>query len=234
MLTSFTNKIGMGHKINPTSFRLGIQKDWKSRWFNIKNRRAYLEEDYVARTWLDKKLEKASIDSIDILRSGNSISIIIKSARPGIIIGRGGKGLEELQTGLKRELNKIFKKRGIKPSYTIKLEIEEVKKPDTRARLIAKNIAEQLERRIPFRRAIKQMVEKVMNESGVEGIKILIAGRLGGAEIARREQLTKGKIPLQNLRADIDYAQVEAHTTYGVIGVKVWVYKGEVFSDSLN
>ena len=222
----------MGHKINPLAFRLGIQKDWKSRWFDVKNFKAYLEEDYVARTWIEKKLEKASVDSVDIFRSGNSISIVIKSARPGIIIGRGGKGLEDLQAGLKRELNKIFKKRGVKPTYTVKLEIEEVKKPEAQARLVAKNIAEQLERRIPFRRVMKQTVEKVMNEPGVEGVKILAAGRLGGAEIARREQLAKGKIPLQNLRADIDYAQAESHTTYGVIGVKVWIYKGEVFADA--
>jgi small subunit ribosomal protein S3 len=224
----------MGHKINPLAFRLGIQKDWKSRWFNIKNFRAYLEEDWIARTWIEKKLEKASVDSVDILRSGNSISIIIKSARPGLIIGRGGKGLEDLQNGLKKELNKVFKKRGIKPAFTIKLEIEEIKKPETCARLVGKNIAEQLERRIPFRRVMKQSIEKVMNEPGVEGIKILAKGRLGGAEIARREQLTKGKIPLQNLRADIDYAHVESHTTYGVIGIKVWIYKGEVFSDTVR
>lgn len=219
----------MGHKINPLAFRLGVQKDWKSRWFNVKNLKSYLEEDYIIRTWIEKKLEKASVDSVDILRSGNSISVTIKSARPGIIIGRGGKGLEDLQTGLKKQLNKIFKKRRIKPDYTIKLEIEEIKKPETRARLVGKNIAEQIERRIPFRRAMKQAIEKVMNEPGIEGIKIVAKGRLGGAEIARREQLAKGKIPLQNLRADIDYAHVESHTTYGIIGIKVWIYRGEVF-----
>lgn len=224
----------MGHKINPLAFRLGIQKDWKSRWFNIKNRKDFLEEDYTIRYWLEKKLEKASVENVDILRSGNSISVTIKSARPGIIIGRGGKGLEELLIGLKKQLNKIFKARNVKPNYTIKLEIEEIKKPDTYAKLVGKNIAEQLERRIPFRRAMRQMIEKVMNEPGVEGVKILAKGRLGGAEIARREQLAKGKIPLQNLRANIDFANVEAHTTYGVIGIKVWIYKGEVFFDTLN
>lgn len=221
----------MAHKINPVAFRLGIQRDWKSRWFNKKNFRNFLEEDFIIRSWLEKKLDKASLESVEITRSGNSITIIIKSARPGIIIGRGGKGLEELQQGLKKELNKIFVERNTKSNYTLKLEIEEIKKPDTFARLVAKNIAEQLERRIPFRRVMKQTVEKVSNESGVKGIKVLAKGRLGGAEIARREQLSKGKIPLQNLRANIDYAHAEAHTTYGVIGVKVWIYKGEVFED---
>ncbi|MBI2454207.1 MAG: 30S ribosomal protein S3 [Parcubacteria group bacterium] len=221
----------MGHKINPVSFRLGIQKDWKSRWFNKKNCRNNLEEDFIIRSWLEKKLAKASVESIDITRSGSSVVVIIKSARPGIIIGRGGKGLEELNQGLKKELFKIFKERGAKLEYTLKLEIEEIKKPEIFAKLVARNVAEQLERRIPFRRAIKQTIEKVFNESAVKGIKIMVAGRLGGAEIARREQAAKGKIPLQNLRADIDYALSEAHTTYGVIGVKVWIYRGEVFED---
>ena len=221
----------MAHKINPVAFRLGIQRDWKSRWFNKKNFRNFLEEDFIIRSWLEKKLDKASLESVEITRSGNSITIIIKSARPGIIIGRGGKGLEELQQGLKKELNKIFVERNTKPNYTLKLEIEEIKQPETFASLVAKNIAEQLERRIPFRRVMKQTIEKVSNESGVKGIKVLAKGRLGGAEIARREQLSKGKIPLQNLRANIDYAHAEANTTYGVIGVKVWIYKGEVFSD---
>ncbi len=219
----------MAHKINPIAFRLGVQKDWKSRWFNIKNFKFFLEEDFTIREWLGKKLEKASLESVDIVRSGNSVSIVIKSSRPGLIIGRGGKGLEELQTGLKRELGKIYATRKSKLNHSIKLEIEEIKKPESYAKLVAKNIAEQLEKRIPHRRAMKQMIEKVSSESGIKGVKIKAAGRLGGAEIARKEQLSKGKIPLQNLRADIDYAQAEAHTTYGVIGVKVWLYKGEVF-----
>lgn len=221
----------MGHKINPLAFRLGIQKDWNSRWFDQKNRKEFLEEDFAVRKWLNEKLSKASVESIDITRSGNSISVTIRSARPGIIIGRGGKGLDELQQGLRQMLAKISAKRNSKFNSTIKLEIEEIKKPETYARLVAKNIAEQLEKRIPFRRAMKQMIEKVSNESGIKGIKIMLAGRLGGAEIARRERLTRGAIPLQNLRADIDYAHEEAYTTYGVIGVKVWLYKGEKFEE---
>ncbi len=222
----------MGHKINPVAFRLGIQKDWSSRWFNQRSCKEFLEEDFAVRKWLNEKLSKAAVESIDITRSGNSISVVIRSARPGIIIGRGGKGLDELQQGVRRALAKIAAKRNSKFNSTIKLEIEEIKKPETYARLVAKNVAEQLEKRIPFRRAMKQMIEKVSAEGGIKGIKIMLAGRLGGAEIARRERLTKGAIPLQNLRADIDYAQVEAQTTYGVIGVKVWLYKGEKFSEN--
>lgn len=221
----------MGHKINPISFRLGVHGAWKSRWFNSKRYREFLEEDFVIRSWLYKKLDKASVESVDISRSGNSVLVTVRSARPGMVIGRGGKGLEDLQKGLKQVLGRAHVKRGGKFGETVKLEIEEIKKPDTYARLVARSVAEQLEKRMPFRRAMRQAVEKVAGESGVEGVRIAVSGRLGGAEIARREQLSKGKIPLQNLRANIDYALGEAHTTYGVIGVKVWIYKGEVFED---
>jgi small subunit ribosomal protein S3 len=221
----------MGHKINPVAFRLGIQKDWSSRWYSEKNRVSFLREDFSIREFLKKKLDKASVDGIDIVRSGNSISISIRSARPGMIIGRGGKGLDELQQGIKKILVKLCAERKVKFNSTLKIEIEEIKKPELFARLIGKNIAEQLEKRIPFRRAMKMMVEKVMAEPSIKGIKVLAKGRLGGAEIARKEQLTKGKIPLQNLRADIDYAHEEADTTYGKIGVKVWLYKGDKFED---
>ncbi|MBI4120438.1 MAG: 30S ribosomal protein S3 [Parcubacteria group bacterium] len=222
----------MGHKINPTAFRLGVTRDWKSRWFDKKNYREFLEEDFAVRSWLEEKLAKASVESVNITRSANLLSVTIKSARPGLIIGRGGKGLEDLQKGLKQRLTKMSRRASQPLKYNIKLEIEEIKKPDTFARLVAQNVAEQLERRLPFRRVLKQTLEKVINESGVEGIKISVGGRLGGAEIARTEHMSRGKIPLQNLRADIDYAHAEAHTTYGVIGVKVWLYKGDIFADA--
>ena len=219
----------MGHKINPLAFRLSVFHDWKSRWFDEKNYREFLEDDFVVRSWLENKLAKASVESINIARSTNSLAVTIKSARPGLIIGRGGKGLEDLQRGLKQNLAKLYRRRGRQLKYAVKLEIEEIKKPDTFARLVAQNVAEQLERRLPFRRVLKQTLDKVISESGVEGVKIAVAGRLGGAEIARTEHMSRGKIPLQNLRADIDYAHAEAHTTYGVIGVKAWLYKGERF-----
>lgn len=203
--------------------------DWKSRWFDKKNYREFLEEDFAVRSWLEEKLAKASVESINITRSANLLFVTVKSARPGLIIGRGGKGLEDLQKGLKQRLTKMRRRASQPLKYNIKLEIEEIKKPDTFARLVAQSVAEQLERRMPFRRVLKQTLEKVINESGIEGIKISVGGRLGGAEIARTEHMSRGKIPLQSLRADIDYAHAEAHTTYGVIGVKVWLYKGEKF-----
>ena len=214
----------MGHKVNPVAFRLGVQKEWRSRWFNKKNYQAFLEEDFILRSFIKKKLAKASVEGVDILRSGNAISVMVKSARPGLIIGRGGKGLEDLQSGLKKELDKIQAHRpGTKRKYSLKLEIEEIKKPDFFARLVAQSAVEQIEKRMPFRRVMKQIVEKVSNEPGVSGVKIVISGRLGGAEIARTEQ---------SLRADIDYALEEAKTTYGIIGVKVWLYKGDVFAEA--
>lgn len=219
----------MGQKVNPISFRLGLIKDWKSRWFDRKNYSAFLEEDYRLRQHIEAKLIKAAVESIDIVRSGKAITVTIKSARPGMIIGRGGKGLEDVQKDLKKILAAQARKRGEEFTSNIKVEIEEIRKPETYARLIAKNVAEQIERRLPFRRIMKQTVEKVIQQKGIEGVKIALAGRLQGADIARTEHLSRGKIPLQTIRADIDYAQVNAHTTYGVIGVKVWLYKGEVF-----
>lgn len=221
----------MGQKINPTAFRLGGIKKWSSRWFSAKNYRAYLEEDWHVRNYIEEKLAKASVESIVIVRSGNSISITILSARPGIIIGRGGKGLEELQKGVLKVLRRLYQRRGGASPLSVKLDVEEIRHPDSYARLVAKSITEQLEKRLPFRRVMKQTMEKVMQQRGVEGVKISLAGRLGGAEIARVEQAHRGKIPLGTLRANIDYSQVNARTTYGVIGVKVWIYKGEVFAD---
>jgi small subunit ribosomal protein S3 len=221
----------MGQKTNPIAFRLGVVKDWKSRWFSRKNLGAFLEEDYLIRTVLEERLARASVESIDIVRSGNTVSVTVRSARPGLIIGRGGKGLEELQTLMRRALEGRARRRGNLVVRTIKLEIEEIRRPEMHARLVAKSIAEQLERRIPFRRVLKQTLEKVMQQKGVEGVKITVAGRLEGAEIARTETMSRGKIPLATLRADIDYAPVEARTTYGVIGIKVWLYRGEVFKE---
>lgn len=221
----------MGHKINPTSFRLGVIKNWKSRWFSVKNYRRFLEEDHAIRQHVEKTLSRAAIESIDITRPGKEVSITIRTARPGLVIGRGGRGLEDLQKGLKNILARLARERQEASVSAVKLEIEEIRKPERYASLTGKSIAEQLERRLPFRRVIKQTAEKVIQQKGVEGVKISLSGRLGGAEIARTEQLARGKIPLQTLRADIDYAQVDARTTYGVIGVKVWIYRGEVFDN---
>jgi len=214
----------MGHHVHPYAFRLGYTTDWKSRWFNRKKYKDYLKQDYYLREFLMARLKQAAVDEIEIRRSANSINIIVRAARPGIIIGRGGAGIQEIK---KEIISKIFK--GQTKGLDIKMDIEEVKKPETHARVVAQNIADQLERRMPFRRVIKQTMDKVMQNSEVRGAKIWISGRLGGAEMAREEWLKVGEVPLQTLRADIDYAQVNAHTTYGAIGVKVWIYKGEKF-----
>ncbi len=214
----------MSHKVHPRAFRLGYTADWKSRWFNKKKYKEFLKQDYKLREFIIAKLKQTAIKEIEITRSANLLNIKIYTARPGIIIGRGGAGVQDL----KREIiSKIFK--GQTKGLDIKIDIEEIRKPETHAEIIAQNIAEQLERRRPFRRVIKQTLDKVIQDPDVKGVKISVAGRLGGTEMARQEWLRKGKVPLQTLRADINYAYINAYTTYGVIGVKVWVYKGEKF-----
>ncbi len=208
----------MGQKVNPRSMRLQVDRDWQSRWYADKDYATLLIEDLKLRAAVQKKLSKrAGVARVDIERSVGSITITIHTSKPGVVIGRGGSGVEELKT----ILNKIA-------SAPVKVSIEEVKKPETNAQLVAENIAGQLERRIGFRRAMKMAVENAM-KSGVLGAKVTVAGRLNGAEMARRETVSQGSIPLHTLRADIDYAQALARTTYGVIGVKVWVYKGTKF-----
>ncbi|MEA1936882.1 MAG: 30S ribosomal protein S3 [Patescibacteria group bacterium] len=212
----------MGKKINPFLYRLGIIRDWKSRWFSDKRYSEYLRNDIELREFLKEKLKKAAVEDIIIERSSNNVTVNIHSARPGIIIGRGGADAEELR-------KEIAKK--IKEKIEVKVNIIEVRNFEASAKLIAQSIAEQLERRIPFRRTIKKAIERTMQNKQVEGIKVAVAGRLDGAEMARTEWLSDGKIPLQTLRADIDFAKFNAHTTYGVVGIKVWIYKGEVFEE---
>lgn len=214
----------MGHSVHPYAFRLGYTTDWKSKWFNRKRYREFLKQDYYLREFIIDRLKQAAVDDVEIKRSPNSVNIIIRAARPGIIIGRGGAGIQEIK---KEIIRKIFK--GQTKGLDIKIDIEEIKKAETHARVVAQNIAEQLERRLPFRRVMKQTLEKTIQNPEVKGAKIRISGRLGGAEMAREAWLQKGEVPLQTLRADIDYAQVNAHTTFGIIGIKVWIYKGEKF-----
>jgi len=215
----------MTHKVHPRAFRLGYNKDWKSRWFNKKKYKQYLEQDYKLREFILQRLKRSGVKEVEIKRSANSIKIVIHSARPGIIIGRGGSGIQELKRDI---VNKIFK--GKVRGLEIKIDVEELKKAETHAEIVAQGVAEQLEQRRSFRRAMKQALSKVMQTSEVKGARICVAGRLGGAEMARTECTSvEGKLPLQSLRANIDYAYVPAHTTYGIIGVKVWLYKGEKF-----
>ncbi len=216
---AFTN---MGQKVNPIAFRLGITQNWKSRWMNKAKYQEFLKEDFYIRNFLAKKLTKAGVDKIEIERSTNSTSIIIYAARPGLIIGRGGSGIEDLKKELKQYL---FRKTKQILKNEPRLSVEEVKGAESRAAIVAQGMAEQLEKRLPYRRVMRQALERLMQSKDVQGAKVMAGGRLDGNEIARREKLYKGTIPLQTLRANIDYAQVTAYTTYGTIGIKVWVYK---------
>jgi len=215
----------MGQKVNPVSFRLGLTQNWRSRWFNKKQYQQFLKEDYFIRGFLAKKLVKAGIDRIEIERLANAINIIIQAARPGLVIGRGGTGIEDLKKELKSLLHKKLK---VALKMDLRLTVEEVKGAETRAAVVAQGIVEQIEKRFPFRRVLKQSIERVSQSKDIQGVKIMIKGRLDGNEIARKEWLRKGQIPLQTLRAAIDYSAATAFTTYGTIGIKVWVYKKEM------
>ena len=210
----------MGNKINPTSYRLNITETWKSKWFSKTNYVEMLREDIRIREYLELHMRKAGLARIDIERlNDGTITVIIRTTKPGLIIGKGGDGIEEWKKKIKTKL-KIKKE--------LKVNIEEIRDVNMHAAVIAGSIAEQLEKRVAFRRLMKQSIESVM-QSGAKGIKVQVGGRLNGAEIARSEHLSSGKIPLHTLRADIDYAKATAHTTYGTIGIKVWIYKGDVF-----
>jgi small subunit ribosomal protein S3 len=214
----------MAHKVHPKIFRIKNLSDWQSQWFSVRKYRENLEKDYRIREFIKKQLKAAAIDEVIIKRTANAIQILIRAARPGIIIGRGGTGIQDVK---KEVIKKIFK--GKVKGIDIKIDVEEIRKSETQATVVARNVAEQLERRMPFRRVLKQTVEKVSQNPDVKGIKVRVSGRLNGSEMARTEWLRKGNLPLQTIRANINYAQENAHTTYGVIGVKVWIYKGEVF-----
>lgn len=217
----------MSKTVHPFSFRLGIIRNWKSRWFNLRKYRHFLKIDTIIREALEKKLHDMYVESIEIERTPALFHIIIKTSRPGLVIGRKGEGAEKL----KKDIKKLFHKFKLEIPQEIKLTIEEVRFPETHAKIVAQMIAESLEKRINFRRVIKQHLEKVMANKEVKGVKISLSGRLGGAEMSRYEWLKKGRIPLQTLRSDIDFARWKARLPYGYIGVKVWIYKGEKFDN---
>lgn len=207
----------MGQKVHPTGFRLGVIKGWQSRWFAERDYKDILAEDRTVRSLINKELFNASVSRIEIERAAaNQVSVTIFTAKPGIVIGKSGEKVDKLRAQIEAKTRK-----------RVRLNIMEIRQPELDAYLVARSIAEQLEKRIAFRRAMKQAAQKTMR-SNAKGIKIIIGGRLGGAEIARSEKEVEGKIPLQTLRADIDYGLTEAHTTFGVIGIKVWIYKGDV------
>jgi len=211
----------MGQKVHPTGIRLGIVKDWVSKWYaDSKEFPEYVRSDYKVREFIKKKLKDASVSRIAIERPAKKINITIHTARPGIVIGKKGEDIEKLRT----EVAQLIKMH----INDVRINIAEVRKPELDAQLVAEGVAQQLERRVMFRRAMKRAVTNTMRV-GAEGIKVKVGGRLNGAEIARSEWYHEGRVPLHTLRADIDYGLAEAHTTYGVIGVKVWIFKGEVF-----
>lgn len=231
----------MSHTSHPYSIRLGILRTWKSRWFSAqpKEYRRLLREDLELRNFLEKRLRGMFVDSIEIERSPAVISVIIKTARPGLLIGRGGEGVEKLKreiaTFLESVRRAILHTRVAHPvphkgrSADLRLLVEEVSSPESHAKVMIEQIAQDLEKRMPFRRVMKQTISKMMSSRGVEGAKVALAGRLDGSEMARHEWLKEGKIPLQTLRADVDFARGRAHLPYGDIGIKVWIYRGEIF-----
>jgi small subunit ribosomal protein S3 len=210
----------VGQKVNPIGLRVGIVKTWGSRWYADKNYAQWLHMDIKVRKYIKKKHFAAGISKIEIERMPRQVKVSINAARPGVVIGKGGIGVEEL----KSELSKML------PDTDVFINIIEVRKPEADAQLIAENVASQLERRVAFRRAMKRTINQAMR-FGIKGVKVQVSGRLGGAEMSRREWYLEGRLPLHTLRADIDYGFATASTTYGVIGVKCWVYKGEIFPE---
>jgi len=206
----------VGQKVNPVGLRIGIIRDWESKWFADKDFGTLLMEDVKIREYLKNKLKDSAVSHIDIERAANRVNVTIHTAKPGMVIGKGGAEVEVIRGHLAKLTNK-----------KVHINIAEIKSPELDAILVAESIAQQLERRVSFRRAMKQAIQRTMR-SGAKGIKVATSGRLGGAEIARSEGYSEGTVPLHTLRADIDYGTAEAHTTYGRIGVKVWIYRGEV------
>ena len=212
----------MGQKVNPHGLRVGVIKDWDSKWYAEKDFADNLVEDHEIRTFLKKRLYSAGISKIEIERAGGKIRLILSTARPGIVIGRKGVEIEKLRNDLRAKFGREFS-----------LEVNEIRRPEVDSQLVAENIAQQLERRVAFRRAMKRTVT-MARKFGAEGIKVTCSGRLAGAEIARTEWYRDGRVPLQTLRADIDYGFAEARTTYGIIGVKAWIYKGEILDKEVE
>ncbi|MDD5152617.1 MAG: 30S ribosomal protein S3 [Candidatus Pacebacteria bacterium] len=219
----------MTHIVHPYSHRLGIIRDWKSRWFGVKgDYKKFLKGDVLIRKFLEKRLIGNYIAGVDIERNAKTFRIVVKTARPGMVIGRSGEGSVKLKSDILKEAMRL--KLDIPKDF--KLDIEEVRSPESNADIVGEMVVEALEKRLPFRKILKQTIEKVMANRDVKGARIAISGRLDGADMARYEQIRKGGIPLQTFRADIDYAKKTAHMPYGAIGVKVWIYKGQIFAES--
>ena len=217
----------MTHTVHPYSHRLGIIRDWKSRWFGVKSKyKDFLKSDVLLRDYLEKKMRGMYVSNIEIERGEKVLRVIIETSRPGMIIGRSGDGA----TKLKEEILKFLNKNKLNFGSELKLDIKEIKSPESNSAIVAQMIADGLEKRLPFRRVAKQVVEKVMANRDVKGVKVTLSGRLAGATMARKEKIKRGRIPLQTFRADVDFTKYEARLPYGGIGIKVWIYKGDIFS----
>lgn len=217
----------MTHTVHPYSHRLGIIRDWKSRWFGVKNKyKEFLKSDVLLREYLEKKMRGMYVSNIEMERGEKILRVIIETSRPGMIIGRSGDGAVKL----KNDILAFLSKNKLSSGGEVKVDIKEIKSPESNSTIVAQMIADGLEKRLPFRRVTKQIVEKVMANRDVSGVKIELSGRLGGASMARQEKIKRGRIPLQTFRADIDFCKYEARLPYGGIGIKVWIYKGEIFN----
>ena len=212
----------MGRKVHPVGFRIGTIRDWQSKWYSDRNYTEYLMDDLKLRNAILAKYAEAAISKVDVDRQANEIAVTLHTARPGIVIGRGGQRVEEMRQFLEKLVGK-----------KVRLNIQEIRQPELDAQLVSRSIGEQLERRIAYRRAMKQAMFRTL-QAGAKGIRILCSGRLAGAEIARRQLMHQGRVPLHTIRADIDYGFSEAHTTMGRLGIKVWIYRGKIFADKKN
>lgn len=221
----------MAQKINPKLFRLGLIIPWSNRWVFKKNLRYFIEEDFLIRNLIKEKILAAGIAAIEIERATDVIKVLIRAGRPGLIIGRGGKGIEELKNFLTRRMKKLRSEKNWPKGFSLNLNVEELSRSEISAPVVAQQIAFDIEKRLPYRRVLKRNLDVLKQSKGIFGAKIKVSGRLNGAEISRRDQLATGQMPLQTLRANIDYGEATAFNSYGTIGIKVWLYKGEVFNN---
>lgn len=218
----------MTHVVHPYAHRIGILRDWKSRWFARGKYQTYLRADVLIREYLEKRLHGSYVSSIEFERDEKTLRVIIETSRPGLIIGRSGEGSAKL----KKDLTVFIHDKKLAATEHIKIDIAEVRSPESNAAIVAQMVAESIEKRFPFRRVLKQTIDKVIANHDVVGVRIALSGRLGGADMSRREELKKGRVPLQTLRADVDFARERAKIPQGTIGVKVWIYRGDVFSEN--
>ena len=219
----------MAQKINPNAFRLGITVPWSNRWFFKRSFRFFIEEDHLIRKIVKQKILQSGVAVIEIERTGEMIKVTIRASRPGLIIGRGGKGVEDLKKILAKEIARLRVKNKINQKFNLNLNVEELRRLEVSAPVIAQQIAFDIEKRIPYRTVIKRQMDTIRHARGVLGVKIKVSGRLNGAEISRNDRLSVGRMPLQSLRANIDYGEATAFNSYGTVGIKVWIYKGEIF-----